>query len=81
MAALADEYHVGVAMIYDSWFAQGVPASWRKVAILHTIPVTGARGDVTFYVTPAAEPKLVAGALQAFASTLPARDRLEMMAP
>ncbi|MCA1402029.1 hypothetical protein [Bradyrhizobium sp. BRP56] len=81
MAALADEYHVGVAMIYDSWFAQGVPASWRKVAILHTIPVTGARGDVSFYVTPAAEPQLVAGALKAFASTLPARDRLEMVAP
>jgi hypothetical protein len=80
MAALADEYHVGVAMIYDSWFAQGVPASWKKVAILHTIPVTGARGDVAFYITPAAEPEAVASALKAFASALPERDRLEMVA-
>ncbi len=47
MAALADEYHVGVAMIYDSWFPpKGVLAAWKKVATLHTIPVTGEQGDV-----------------------------------
>ncbi|WP_298276911.1 hypothetical protein [uncultured Bradyrhizobium sp.] len=80
MAALADEYHVGVAMIYDSWFPKGVPAAWKKVATLHTIPVTGEQGDVVFYITPAADPKVVASALKAFGPTLPARDRLEMNA-
>ncbi|WP_229183636.1 hypothetical protein [Bradyrhizobium oropedii] len=80
MAVLADQYHVGVAMIYDSWFPKGVPASWKKVAILHTIPVTGEQGDVDFYITPAAEREVVDSALKVFASTLPARDRLEILA-
>jgi hypothetical protein len=79
MAALAEEYHVGLAMIYDSWFPQGVPASWKKVAVLHTTPVTGAGGDVSFYRTPAAEAEEVAKALKSFRSILPPRDGFEMI--
>lgn len=80
MAALADEYHVGLAMIYDSWFPRGVPADWEKVAILHTSPVTVAAGDVAFYRTPAGDPEEVARALRIFESKLPLRDNLEIVA-
>jgi hypothetical protein len=80
MAALADEYNVGLVMIYDSWFPQGVPADWKKVAILHTSPVTAAASDVTFYRTPAADAEEVAAALQTFKSGLPPRDNLEIIA-
>ena len=77
MAAVADEYHVGLAMIYDIWFPRGVPA---RVAILHTRPMTAAVGDVAFYRTPAADAGEVARALKNFESKLPLRDHLEIVA-
>ena len=80
MTALADHYHVSVAMIYDSWFAD-VPANWTKVAILHTHSVTAADADVAFYRTPSADASDVTKALDAFAATLPARDSLERLLP
>lgn len=79
MAALAEAYHVGVVMIYARWFSQGVPASWAKVAILHTIPAMNADADVTFYLTPQAEPEKVKEALKAFGATLPQRAHLVMV--
>jgi hypothetical protein len=81
IAALADEYHVGLVMIYDSWFLQGLPASWKKVAILHTDQVTAALGDVAFYTTPAADAGEIVKALTAFKTLLPARDRLDIAIP
>ncbi len=81
MAALADEYQVGLVMIYDSWFPLGIPATWKKVAILHTDNVTAAVGDVAFYTTPAADAERVATALNSFKTLLPPRDYLEMVKP
>jgi len=78
MAELAAAYDVGVVMIYDSWFPQGVPSSWTKVAILHTNLVTAAGADVMFYRTPSADAAEVTRALEAFATALPARDSLEI---
>ncbi len=79
MAALAKEYHVGLAMIYDSFFPDGVPASWKKVAILHTPQVTAASSDVDFYATPAGDERKIAKDLEAFKRLLPAEDRLEII--
>jgi hypothetical protein len=80
MAELASSYGVAVVMIYDNWFPQGVPASWTKVAVLHSNLVTAAGADVAFYRTPAADTAEVTQALEAFATTLPARDSLEIVA-
>jgi hypothetical protein len=79
MAELAAAYDVGVVMIYDNWFPQGVPPSWTKVAVLHTNLVTAAGADVTFYRTPSADAADVTRALEAFATALPARVNLEIL--
>lgn len=76
MAALARDYHVGLAMIYDRWFPAGIPDSWQKVAVLHTDQVTAAVGEVAFYRTPDGDPAVISAALDAFGAVLPARDRL-----
>lgn len=80
MAELAAAYDVGLVMIYDNWFPQGMPSSWTKVAVLHTNLVTAAGADVAFYRTPSADAAEVTRALEAFAPTLPARDSLEILA-
>ena len=79
MASLAEARGVALAMIYDRWFPTGVPASWTKVAVLHTTPVTAAVGDVAFYRTPAADQGELARSLDAFAAQLPPRVTLERM--
>jgi hypothetical protein len=81
MAALADEYHICLAMVYDSWFPRGMPDSWEKVAILHTDSVTAADGDVAFYKTPAADAENLRTALENFKRTLPRRVSLEIIEP
>jgi hypothetical protein len=81
MATLVDEYHIGLVMIYDSWFPNGIPASWKRIAILHTERVTAAAGDVAFYSTPAADTGEIEKALIGFKGALPSRDRLEVIEP
>ncbi|HEU0147780.1 MAG TPA: hypothetical protein VFR21_13000 [Bradyrhizobium sp.] len=80
MAELAASYDVGLVMVYDSWFPQGLPASWTKVAVLHTQLVTAAGADVAFYRTPSADAAAMTLALEAFAKALPPRDSLEIVA-
>jgi hypothetical protein len=80
MAEFASAYNVGVVMIYDNWFPQGVPPSWTKVAVLHTNLVTAAGADVAFYRTPSGDEAEVTHSLAAFATALPARDSLEILA-
>lgn len=85
MAALADEYHVGLAMIYDNWYIGIVPPTWKKVAVLRTTRTNASSGDgaffktVAFYMTPSADAEEVWKALDAFKSALPSRDGLEIM--
>jgi hypothetical protein len=80
MGVLASEHRVGLVMIYDTWFGDGVPSNWTKVAILHTTLVTAAAADVAFYRTPTADATELTQALTAFAKTLPPRDSLEILA-
>ncbi|MCA6116216.1 hypothetical protein J6524_15120 [Bradyrhizobium sp. WSM 1738] len=77
MAWLAEARGVKLAMVYDRWFPSGVPASWTKVAVLRTKPVTAAVGDVAFYRTSAADQGELARALDSFAAQLPPRVTLE----
>lgn len=81
MAAMVAAHQVGLVMIYDSWFPRGLPAEWRKVAVLHAERVSAAEGKVSFYRTPHADPVALAGALQAFKPTLPSRTSLEILPP
>ncbi|MGJ4926724.1 hypothetical protein ACQR1I_01865 [Bradyrhizobium sp. HKCCYLS2038] len=80
MADLAAVRDVGLAMIYDRWFPRGVPATWTKVAVLHSPFVTVAVGDVAFYRTAAADAADLSRALDAFAADLPANVSLERLA-
>ncbi len=79
MAALANRHHVGLVMVYDSWFPQGFPSSWTKIAVLHTTPVAAAAGDVAFYRTPSADEDEIVRALRAFETTLPSRASLDIL--
>jgi hypothetical protein len=81
MAALASDHGVGLVMIYDVWFPKGVPSAWTKVAVLRTTTVTLSQRDVAFYRTPLADAAEVTSALEAFKATIPARDRLDIIAP
>jgi len=79
MAALADRHRVGLVMIYESWFPQGLPSSWTKVAVLHTMPVAAAAGDVSFYLTPSGDADEILRALRGFEPTLPPRTSLDII--
>jgi hypothetical protein len=79
MAALVDHHHVGLVMVYDSWFPQGLPPSWTKVAVLHATRVTAAAGDVAFYRTSSADEGEIMRALRGFEPTLPPRVRLDIV--
>lgn len=81
MEALANDYGVGLVMIYDVWFPKGVPSSWTKVAVLRTRTVTLSQRDVAFYRAPSADAAEVSSALQAFKATIPPRDRLDIIGP
>jgi hypothetical protein len=81
MEALASDHGVGLVMIYDVWFPKGTPSTWTKVAVLRTTTVTLSQRDVTFYRTPLADAAEVSSALEAFKATIPARDRLDIIAP
>ena len=79
IASLAELRGIELAMIYDRWFPSGVPASWIKVAVLHTTPVTAALGDVAFYRTTNADQSKLARALDVFEAQLPPRVTLERL--
>ncbi|HZZ21285.1 MAG TPA: hypothetical protein VFE60_01270 [Roseiarcus sp.] len=76
IAQLSAEYNVGLVMIYDSFFARGVPNSWTQVAVLHTPKVVAAAGDVSFYVTRPNDRDRVVAELEKFKTTLPPQDVL-----
>jgi len=69
---------VGVAMLYDEWFAGRLPQTWQPIAVLHnSTHIVAVSDKVRFYATsPAALPDALA-ALRAFGKTLPAGSTLE----
>jgi hypothetical protein len=78
MASLADAHQVGLAMIYEGWFAGAVPASWSKIASLHTPQGATAGANVAFFLTPKGDRRATLDALSRFGQSLPAEDRLKI---
>lgn len=78
MQVLAERHDVGLAIVYEDWFPQGLPANWTRVARLHmaSMRVTPARAYVDFYVTPLGDAAKVRADLEQFQTTLPAGLRL-----
>jgi hypothetical protein len=62
---------VPLIMIYDSWFKELIPSSWSKVAVLTPSSKVVSPEQVSFYITPNANRKEVAGLLREFSLTLP----------
>lgn len=81
MEDLASRHNVHMVIIYRKWFPQGVPASWKEAATLHTPKVTAAWGDVTFYLTPQANAEEARQALEQLRTSLPPEDTLTFPAP
>jgi hypothetical protein len=70
---LAKQHDVTLAMIYDSWFEDVVPATWRKVATLSSAKerVSAAQMSVGFYATAPEACAAITARLNAFKPTLP----------
>jgi hypothetical protein len=77
MAEITAHYDIGLVMVYESWFSS-MPATWRRIAVMHAEYITAARGDVSFLVTPTADLKRVSQSLAEFKSSLPRRVTLEI---
>jgi len=77
---LAADHGVGLAMVYDAWFQDQTPASWRAMARLYLgrTAITPAYGVVTFYATPLADRDRLVDQLHRFRPTLPEGVRLEI---
>lgn len=72
IAALATRHHVPLAILYDGWFADAIPASWQRVGVLTTSQTASAQPTVTFYGSDPARSEEIRAALRRFAPTLPA---------
>lgn len=74
--ALASEYKVPVAIIYDSWFRRygGMPKSWVRVGKWKIQNNVICGGDtISFYATSPTQAKILEKKLKAFAQKLPKR--------
>ena len=67
------EQGIGVAMIYDRWFRDRIPSSWRPVAYLRLVGPRITPGDsvVTFYATSEDSYQDVLRAVRRLRATLP----------
>jgi hypothetical protein len=79
MARLAQEHHVGLAMIYAQWFGEDIPAGWRPLAVLKTPHRTAASFPVTFYVTSPDALADANAALRRFTPVLPTGDQVTII--
>ncbi len=64
-------------MIYESWYPD-IPSTWKRVAVLHAKAITAADENVSFFVTPDADLKLVSQALAELQQGLPQGATLEI---
>lgn len=69
--SLVDRKNVKLIMIYDEWYVDAIPMSWKKVAVLTTPKVSAAFGSVSFYITSLADLKEAHSLLERFGKTLP----------
>jgi hypothetical protein len=81
IARAAQERGIVFAMVYDAWFAKGLPDQWRRVAQLRTDAVSAAEPTVAFYLIDPAKAGEMAAALAMFRATLPKGATLEIDAP
>lgn len=74
MKELAESKGVGVAMIYDEWFASRIPSAWIKIGRLHLgrRKITPDMSAVTFYATSNDSYHEALRAVRTFQKTLPA---------
>lgn len=81
MQQLAGQHDVAMAMIYRSWFAQGVPSEWRPVANLSLTGMPFAVGDpvVNFYLLPGTDEAALRQSLMEFSKSLPEGARLDIL--
>jgi hypothetical protein len=75
--SLAREHGVRLAMVYDSWLGDNIPASWTRLGKLRlAMPrVTVASSQVTFYATRPEDAPEFRKRLHDFAATLPSLAR------
>ena len=72
--------HVGLIMIYESWYPGLIPADWRRVAVLSTGPaVSNADSSVTFFASPLGDAGAIKAELSRFKRSLPPRDSLRIL--
>jgi hypothetical protein len=68
---LVAAHRIGVVMVYDQWFPEQIPASWRRLASLKSAHRMAAPFDtVSIYATSAAAAPDALAALRAFGRTL-----------
>jgi hypothetical protein len=70
---ITTSYHIGLVMIYPSWF-ESIPPSWRLMGILRFDgpKISAAERSVSYYATGLGDQQAIKNELQAFAPTLPA---------
>ena len=73
------ERHIGLAMIYTTWFKE-VPSDWLRVATLYlgSKLFSAAEDEVAFFATSAAGAEPLRASLRAFAPTLPPGVRMNI---
>lgn len=76
MTALLARHDVSLVMVYESWFRNSLPPDWQRIAVMKSVAVTAASGEVTFFAT--SDVDAARKAVREFAATLPARVRLEL---
>lgn len=77
---LVATHRVGLAMIYDSWFAAQIPEHWRRVAVLKSAHrVNAPFNSVSFYATSSESIDPALQALKAFQAVTPAGTTLTVL--
>ena len=66
------------AMIYESWFPEGMPQQWVKVATLRTKSISAGDDVVSFYATKRGHVAVVGEALRRLRPELPSRVTLAL---
>jgi hypothetical protein len=80
MEPLVVAQHVGVVMIYDSWFVGQIPARWRRIAVLKSAHLVTASSDVvSFYATSGDSISDALEALRAFSHVTAAGTKLTIL--
>ncbi len=78
MEQLTNEHDIGLVMIYDSWFPDGIPASWARIATLLTPRGASSKSTVTFYATPIGGKAAILSALAKLQADLPEANTLQI---